>query len=213
MLTVWGRATSSNVQCVMWATAELGLDVTRIDCGGSFGGLDTPDFRAMNPNGRIPVLQDGDVTVFESGAILRHLARQYGDASFWPRDVAGLAKVDQWAEWAKLNVADKFVGPIFWRVVRTPPERHDHTAIAEAVARLDASLRVAEQQLARHAFLAGDDLTPADIHLGHMLYRYFDIDIDRPDLPALRAYYDRLARRAAYRDHVMISYESLRNTI
>lgn len=213
MRRLYGRATSSNVQSVMWCLAELGLDVTRIDIGEGFGGLDTPEFRAMNPNGTIPVLQEGALTLFESAAIIRHLARVHGGASFWPKDPAKRAYVDQWAEWAKQNVANKFTGPVFWRVVRTPKPLRDPDAIQAALDRLTWSLRIAEGQLQNHAYLAGDTLTPGDIHMGHVLYRYFDIDIERAQLPNLRDYFDRLTQRPAFKDHVMISYDVLRDTL
>ncbi|MEM6310781.1 MAG: glutathione S-transferase family protein [Pseudomonadota bacterium] len=213
MLTVYGRATSSNVQSVMWCLAELGLEADRIDLGEGFGGLDTPEFRAMNPSGMIPVLQDGDLTLFESAAIIRYLANTYGTPDFWPTDPGARAKVDQWAEWAKQNVANKFTGPVFWRVVRTPAPLRDPDAIRAGVEHLSRSLRVAEDQLIKTEWLTGDTLTPGDIHLGHVLYRYYDIEIDRPDLPVLRAYYDRLTQRQTYLDTVMISYDALRDTL
>lgn len=197
----------------MWCAAELGLTVDRRDVGEGFGGLDRPAFLAMNPNGLIPVLQDGPVTCFESAAIIRHLARRFGGGRFWPADQGRLAVVDQWAEWAKQMVANRFTGPIFWRVVRTPRDRWDRVAIAKAVTRFETALGVAETQLTQHNWLAGDHMTPGDIHLGHVLFRYFDIEIARADFPALRAYYDRLTSRPAYRAHVMLSYESLRDTI
>ena len=86
MIKVWGRATSVNVQAVMWALAELGVECERVDAGGAFGGLDTPEFRAMNPNGLIPVLRDRDTFLWESAAIVRCLGAQYGDDQFWPDD-------------------------------------------------------------------------------------------------------------------------------
>jgi len=214
MLKIYGRATSSNVQAVLWGLAELGLEHQRIDAGGRFGGLDTPEFLAMNPHRRIPVLVHNDgPAIFESAAILRYLGATFGNAPVWPADPVARAQVDKWAEWAKIDVANNFTGPIFWRVVRTPPERHDLPAIGAAVDRLERELERADAQLARHPFLAGDALTLADIPLGHILYRYFDIQIERRELPNLRSYYDRLTRRPAYRDTVMVSYESLRNTI
>lgn len=212
-LVVWGRQTSSNVQAVMWCAAELGLVVDRRDVGEGFGGLDRPEFLEMKPNGLIPVLQQGELTLFESAAIIRHLARSFGDDRFWPRDSRALAKVDQWAEWAKQMVANRFTGPVFWRVVRTPRARWDKPAIEAAVDRLEAALSVAERQLSQQDWLAGDHMTPGDFHLGHVLHRYFDIEITRKDLPALRAYYDRLTGRPAYQATVMLSYESLRDTI
>lgn len=211
MLTIWGRKTSSNVQALMWCIGELGLDYTRHDLGHMHGGLDTDAFRAMNPNRTVPVLRDGDdAPIWETGAILRYLAARYGSDAFWPRDPAQQAQVDKWTEWAKINVAMEFTVPVFWRRVRTPEEDQDAIAIASAVASLESKLAIADQHLTTHAFLAGADFTLADIQLGHILFRYYDIDIPRAALPHLRRYYERLCQRPAYRDHVMISYEVLR---
>ncbi len=211
MLTVWGRKTSSNVQAVMWCLTELGLAVERIDAGHTFGGTDTPAYRAMNPTGKIPVLRDGDgPPLWESGAILRYLAGRYGAAPFWPSDIEARARVDVWAEWAKINVSAGFTVPIFWRLVRTPARDRDMAAVRRSVDALVATLRIAEDRLSGHPYLAGDDFTLADIQLGHLLYRYYDIAIARPPYPALRRYYDTLTERPAYRDHVMVPYDDLR---
>lgn len=213
MLTVYGRETSSNVQALIWALEELGLSYERLDYGENYGGLDTPEFRAMNPHGKIPVLKVGERAIFETPAILRYLAEVHGDAGFWPRDPLARAEVDMWAEWAKHEVAEAFTGPIFWRVVRTPRARWDVAAIRAAVEALEQQLAIAEARLADRAFLCGDVLSLADIQFGHVLYRYFDIEIARRDFPHLRAYFDRLSERPAYRAAVMISYEVLRDTI
>ncbi|WP_198298416.1 glutathione S-transferase C-terminal domain-containing protein [Bordetella genomosp. 8] len=98
---------------------------------------------------------------------------------------------------------------MFWHVVRTAPAQRDPAALARALQALDPKLDIAEQRLASHAFLAGEHFTPADIQLGHVLYRYFDIDIPRQERPALRRYYESLAHRRAYREHVMVSYQEL----
>jgi glutathione S-transferase len=211
MLTIWGRADSSNVQAVMWCVSELGLPYKRIDAGHRFGVNSTPEFLAMNPNGTVPVLQDGDnPPLWESGAILRYLANRYGAAPFWPTDLIARTEVDRWAEWSKINIALGFTAPVFWLVVRTAKAERNPAAITAAVAHLEGKLRLAETQLARNPFLTGDAFTLADIQFGHVLYRYFDIDITRANLPALRGYYDRLTERPAYRDHVMIDYDALR---
>ena len=211
MLTVWGRKTSSNVQAVMWCIGELKLDVVRHDIGHRYGGNRTPEFLALNPNGLIPVLKDGDgEPIWESGAILRYLASRYASAPFWPQDLGARAQVDKWAEWSKLNIAHNFTGPIFWRVVRAAPASHDPAAIAEAIHTLGRNLDIAEAQLERTAFLSGDEFTLADLQFGHVLFRYFDMAIDRPAHPAVRRYYDGLTARPAFREHVMVSYEELR---
>lgn len=213
MLTIWGRKTSSNVQALMWCVGELGLPYERHDAGHRYGGTDTPEFLAMNPNGTVPVLRDGEgEPLWGTGAILRYLAGRYGHEPFWPEEGRARAQVDKWAEWAKINVTLGFTAPIFWRVVRTAPKDQDPEAIRQAIARLDPFLDIAEAQLARHPFLAGEALTLADIQLGHVLFRYFDIPIARRERPALRRYYDGLALRPAFREHVMVSYEELRVT-
>ncbi len=211
MLTIWGRADSSNVQALMWCVGELGLAHERIDAGHRFGIVDTPDFRAMNPNGTVPVLRDGDnPPLWETGAILRYLANRYGAAPFWPVTLIARTEVDRWAEWSKINVAQCFTAPVFWRVVRTPAAKRDPAAITAAVTALEAKLRIAEDRLARHVCLVSDDFTLADIQFGHILFRYYDIDIARAEMPNLRAYYGRLTQRPAFRDHVMVSYDALR---
>ncbi len=211
MIEIWGRASSSNVQALMWATEELGLKHIRHDTGFIYGGNDTPEFLAMNPNGTVPVLKDGNsVPIWETGVILRYLSEKYGDDAFWPKDLAARSQVDQWAEWAKINITLKFTGPIFWRVVRTAPSQRDPQAIDAAMTSLSHFLVIAEQQLSKREWLASSCFTLADIQFGHVLYRYFDIDIDRPELPNLQSYYQRLSDRSAFKKHVAISYDELR---
>jgi len=211
MLTIWGRKTSSNVQAVMRTVGELGLDHIRHDAGHRYGVIDTPEFAALNPNRTVPVLEDdGIAPLWETGAILRYLALRYGPNKLGPSDLAGWTEVDKWADWAKLNVAMNFTVPVFWQVVRTAPADRDEEALATALTTLENKLAIAETQLSRLPYLASDQFTIADIQLGHVLYRYFDIDIPRPEWPALRAYYQRLTQRPAFRAHVMLSYEELR---
>lgn len=211
MLTVWGRKTSSNVQALMWCIGELGLPYQRHDAGHRYGGTNTAEFLAMNPNGTVPVLRDGDSEpLWETGAIIRYLAARYGRAPFWPTDALSRARIDKWADWSKINVALGFTAPIFWRVVRTAPAQQDPVAIGQAVAKLDELLDIAEAQLSRGAYLGGDDFTLADIQFGHVLFRYFDIPITRQNRPGLERYYHALAARVAFREHVMVSYEELR---
>jgi glutathione S-transferase len=188
MLKVWGRKTSSNVQVVMWSIGELGLACERYDVGNRFGGLDTPEFLAMNPNGTIPVLRDDDgEPLWESAAILRYLANRYGRAPYWPDNLAMRTHTDKWAEWSKINVALNFSGPVFWQVVRTPPGRRDASALKQAIRFLDHYLDIAEKQLAMAPYLCGNDFTLADVQFGHLLYRYFDLEIERRERACLRS--------------------------
>ena len=192
MLTTWGRKTSSNMQALMWCVGELGLAYVRHDAGHRFGGLNTPDFLAMNPNGVIPVVRDGD------------------GEPLWDADPVQRVRVDKWAEWAKLNVSNQFTVEIFWRVVRTAPRDRDPAAIRAAIQALGQRFDIAEARLAENRYLAGAEFSLADIQFGHILFRYFDIVIDRPDRPVLARYYRSLIERPAFREHVMVPYEELR---
>lgn len=209
-ITVYGRTDSSNVQAVMWGAAELGLTVERLDYGNRFGGTDTAEYRAMNPNGLVPTLRDGDLVIWESCAILRYLAARYGAGPFWPADPVVRAPVDQWAEWAKHVAAGHFTVPIFWERVRKTAAERDEVALSAAIARYEADLDILAAQIADQRFVMGNALTLADIIAGHVLYRWFDMNIPRRPRPVIEAYYARLAERPAYRAHVMVSYDALR---
>ncbi len=212
MLKVYGRATSSNVQALLWGLEELNLNYERLDYGEVFGGIDTPEFRALNPHGKIPVLCVNDKALFETGAILRYLANEHGSAAFWPTDPLRRAEVDMWAEWAKHDVAAAFTGPVFWHNTRTASARRDAAKIRTSLDHFENQLAIATPRLASHPYLCGDTLTLADIQFGHVLYRYFDTDLTRRDMPALYAYYARLTKRPAYAKAVMVSYDSLKDT-
>jgi glutathione S-transferase len=212
MLKIWGRSTSSNVQTVMWAVAELGLAHERLDWGGAFGGNDDPDYRAMNPNGLIPVLQDGDTVLWESPVILRYLGARYGDESFWPGDPAQRAALDMWAEWIKTSISPALIYKVFWQLIRTPEARRD-VAVAEAgAAELRALMPRLDARLEGASYLGGDTLCFADVMAGHVLFRYQTMEFEKVPTPNIDAYYARLTERPAYRQHVMVSYDSLRNT-
>ncbi|MBN8292902.1 glutathione S-transferase family protein [Rhodobacter sp. NTK016B] len=211
MLTLWGRRDSSNVQSVAWTLAELGLTYERHDVGHRFGGTDTPEYIAMNPNRTVPVLKDGDgPALWESAAIVRYLANRYAPEEFWPADPLARADVDRWAEWAKVNVNVPFGLSIFYPLTFLPPEKRDSDAIARAMTAIGQKLQIADARLRDRDYMMGPALTLADIHMGNLLYRYYAMDLDRPDLPALAAYYDRLSARPAYAEHVMVSFDALR---
>lgn len=210
MIKVWGRANSSNVQVVMWAIGELGLEHERVDWGGKFGGNDDAEYRAMNPMGLVPTIRDGDVVMFESPAILRYLGARYGDANFWPSDPAKRGPLDTWAEWVKTTFAQPLVYSVFWQLIRTTAAERNHALIADGVAKLKTLSAMIDRRLGDGPYLNGEHLCFADIMLGHTLYRYHTLDFERADTPNLAAYYDRLQQRPAYREHVMVSYEALR---
>lgn len=207
-LTLWGRASSANVQKTLWALGELGVSYEHRLVGGAHGGLDTPEFRAMNPNGLVPVLQDGDLTLWESHAILRYLAAAYGADGLWPSDPRQRAMADQWTDWVATTFQPAWIS-LFWLLVRTPEDQHDLQAIAAAHAKTTAALRILDANLAERDYLAGDRLSYADIAAGVSLYRWFSMEIDRPAMPGVENWYRRLQERPAFRRAVMVSYDEL----
>ncbi|MFK7995558.1 MAG: glutathione S-transferase family protein [Granulosicoccus sp.] len=165
----------------------------------------------MNPNGTVPTLIDGEgPALWESGAILRYLANSYADDIFWPQDPLQRADVDRWAEWSKVSVQMNFNAPIFWPVIRLAPENRDEEKLNAAINHFENKLRIAQDKLSQHQFLTGDNFTLADIQFGHILFRYFTLEIIRANLPGIRGYYDFLTTMPHYRSHVMIEYDELR---
>lgn len=203
MLRIWGRVNSVNVQKVMWAVAELGLAHERVDAGGSFGGLDTPAYGALNPNRKIPVIEDGGVVVWESNAIVRYLAARYGAGSLWPEDPARRAEADRWMDW-QLSTLQPDIHPVFLGLIRTPEEQRDRPAILSAAERLGGSWQILDHHLAGRGFVAGDEPTMGDIPVGCLYWRYLHLAVPRPDLPNLERWHENLKLREGYRRHVML---------
>ena len=207
-LTIWGRASSANVQKILWALEELGLDHDHILVGGAHGGLDSPDYRALNPNGLVSTLRDGDLVIWESHAILRYLASRYGGNSLWRADPVARAVVDQWTDWTATTFQPAWI-TLFWQSVRTPADQKDMRAIAESHARTIAALRILDGTLTDRDYLADDRLSYADIAAGVALYRWFTMDIERPAMPGVENWYLRLQQRPGFRQAVMVSYAEL----
>ena len=210
MLKIWGRRSSFNVQKVLWLAGELGLAFEHVPAGGDYGGLDAPAFRTLNPHGRIPVLQDGDLAVWESHAILRYLAARYGQGAFWNDDPGVRALADGWMDWAETALQPAFLGGVFWGYYRTPEPQRDWPAINASLAATASLFQLLNAALATRPFLAGEHFTLADIPAGANLYRYYELDIERPSAPNVEAWYGRLKARPAYREHVMIPFDELK---
>ena len=206
MLKVLGRKTSVNVQKVMWAVGELGLPHERVDLGGEFGGLDTPEYGALNPNRLVPTIDDKGLTLWESNAIVRHLAQTYGRGTLSPSDEQTYAKADSWMDWSLTTIYGDVISTCFTQLVRTPAKDRNVAGVAAAAKRAGEKLRILDAQLAGRQFIMGDGLTIADIAVGTLMYRYFTLNITRPPLANVEAWYARLSQRPAYQAHAMIDY-------
>ncbi len=207
MLEIWGRKNSSNVIPVMWTVGELGLEHQRHNIGGSFGGDDSEEFRKLNPNQLIPTIRDHGFVLWESIAITRYLSRQYGMGTLCPDDPQQAALADQWMDWYKSNITPNLM-KVFLNLVRTPKSDQDPVIIEQSTAATINHLRVLEQHLQARSYILGDSFSMGDIPLGAIMYKFFNLDIERPSLPNIEAWYARLCERPAFQSHAMIAFGS-----
>ncbi|HYC49219.1 MAG TPA: glutathione S-transferase N-terminal domain-containing protein [Burkholderiales bacterium] len=203
MLKIWGRRNSINVQKVLWCCGELGLAFERVDAGLQFGVNNTPEYRAMNPNGLVPTIDDDGFILWESHAIVRYLARKHGVGKLWPADARSAADADRWMEWYSTTLWLN-VRPIFHTLVRTPPEKRNMQLVEDHRKLLAANWEIVEAQLAGRDYLAATDFTVADIPLGVAAYRWFNLPLERPASPNVERWYRRLAERSAFKEHCML---------
>lgn len=210
MLKIWGRKTSVNVQKVMWAVGELGLPHERIDAGAAFGKLDTPEFGRLNPNRLVPVLDDNGFTLWESSAIVRYLSEQYGRGTLAPEGRHAYARADQWMEWSITELYRDIIGVCFLGMIRTAASDRDTAGIAAAAKRAGDKLGILDRHLDGRAFICGDQLTMADIAVGTMMYRYFNLALERPALGNVEHWYVRLSARKPYQEHVMVDFQAMK---
>jgi len=202
-LIIWGRPNSVNVQKVLWCLAELDLAFERIDAGMQFGRNTEADYLAMNPNGRIPTLVDGEFVLWESNAIMRYLCLAYGgDTPLYPQSPQRRAAVERWLDWT-LSTVQPTERPLFWGLVRTPPDQRDMAALQNSADESAAMWRILDAHLATRSYVEADSFTLADIALGAYARRWFGVEgIVRPELPNMTNWYRRIAQRPGFIRHV-----------
>jgi len=203
MIRVLGRKTSSNVQKVLWCLRELRLPFEREDYGGPYGKTQDEAYLRLNPNGKVPTLLDGDVVLWESNTILRYLCNRHGPTALYPAGAAARALVERWMDWQLGTLAAGFL-PLYRALVR---ERQPASALEPMHARSAELFGLLDRAVGTTPFLAGEQLTLAEIALGPFVYRWFALPIDRPHLPGLSAWYGRFETRPAFRDEVAIGLQ------
>jgi glutathione S-transferase len=202
-LKIWGRANSVNVQKVLWCLAELDLAYERIDAGMAFGKNNEPAYLAMNPNGRVPTLVEGDFVLWESNSVMRYLAMAYGKGSpVYPEAPKRRAGVDRWLDWT-LSTVQPVDRPVFWALVRTPPDKRDMAAIQRDVDAEAVVWRIVDAQLASRRFIEGDDFTLADIALGAYARRWLGVEgVSKPKLIHLDRWFAQFATRPGFQKFI-----------
>jgi glutathione S-transferase len=201
MITLWGRQDSTNVIKVLWLSEVLGIAFDRKDVGGPFGGLDSKAFLTLNPNGVIPVIEDGDTVVWESHSVLRFLAQKYGPDELYPTDPHARSHVERWLDW-HISTLSPVLTPVFIALFRTPPERQDRAEIKRMLDRLTPAIRTLDAELGIRPYIAGERLSIADIAFGNSIWRWFAFPVDRPRFLNLEAWQARIAITPGYAKYV-----------
>jgi glutathione S-transferase len=202
MIRIWGRNTSVNVQKVMWAIGELNLPHERIDVGGSFGKNKEPAYLAINPNGLVPTLEEDGFFLWESNSIVRYLAAKYGAGGLAPSDLRERARASSWMDW-QLSVAAPAITPMFWGLIRTPPEKRDHAAIDASRDKTTAAMKMLDAQRAKTAFVAGDKLSMGDIPVALMAFRFLRLVPEQRGLDNLERWFAGIEQRPVFKQHVL----------
>ncbi|MDT0140418.1 glutathione S-transferase [Acidovorax sp. PRC11] len=195
MLRLWGRTSSINVRKVVWAAQELSLELQRTDAGGQFGLVREAQFLSLNPNGLVPLIENEGTTLWESNTIVRYLCARHAPGDLYPEDLPTRFLAEQWMDWQQttLNPAGR---DAFLQWVRTPAAQRDPAAIARSVAATEPLMELLDAHLARHAYLAGDRFTMADIPVGCEIHRWWGLPQDRPARPHLERWFAALRARS-----------------
>mgnify|MGYP000203370977 FL=1 len=185
-LHLWGRLSSINVRKVVLCAQVLGIDLPRTNAGLAYGVVDTPDYRTRNPNGLVPLLQDGDFTLWESNTIVRYLCARQG--KLYPADLRQRFDAERWMDWQQTTL-NRAGGPAFVQWFRTPAEQRSPQVIAQSVAATEPLFALLDRHLARQPFMAGDTLSMADIPIACEVHRWWGLPQPRPPWPHLERWY------------------------
>ncbi|WP_232630527.1 glutathione S-transferase family protein [Methylobacterium sp. Leaf118] len=197
---VWGRTSSGNVQKVIWALGELALPYEHIEAGGAHGIVGEARYRALNPNGLVPTLEEDGFVLWESNAILRYLAQAHsqahGGALALPDDARARARIDQWLDW-QATAFTPAMRDAFLQLVRLPAEKRDARVIEASRAAGERCAALLDQHLAGSPFVAGEQFSIADIAVGCAGQRWRVLPMETEERPHMSRWLDRLAQRPA----------------
>jgi glutathione S-transferase len=202
MLRILGRANSFNVRKVLWVCDELGLPFEREDWGRGYQQTSDPRFLELNPIGLVPAVVDEGIVFRESNTIVRYLATKHGAEELYPRHPVKRAHVEEWMDWANYETSISLRGAFLGGMLNEPPWNNawfieqGRSQITKEVGQLDGHLKQSGP------YVAGGTFTIADIPIGLVVNRWFCLNFERPQYPAVAAYYDRLTERPGYRRHV-----------
>ncbi|WP_429948015.1 glutathione S-transferase [Comamonas sediminis] len=213
MLKIWGRISSINVRKAVWAAQEVGVAFERIDAGGKFGGTQTPEYLARNPNAMVPAIEDGEgamqLTLFESNVIVRYLCARYSPGVLYPAALAQRFDAERWMDWQQttMNPAGR---DAFIQLIRTAPEQRDAQKIAASIAAMEPLLQLLDRHLANRPYLQGAQFGMADIPVACEVHRWWNLPAaayQRPHYPHVERWFAAILARPASRGVLDIRIE------
>tara|TARA_B100000315_G_scaffold258478_2_gene310773 strand:+ start:641 stop:1270 length:630 start_codon:yes stop_codon:yes gene_type:complete len=209
MRILYGRNTSINVQKAVWTLGELGLDFDWIDKDGTVGSINSADYRELNPAAQIPTIDDNGIILRQSNAIVRYLAHTYPEGNLCPTEQPSYAEAERWMEWQATDCWS-CMRPVFWGLIRTKPEDQNMAEINKNIETCHKEFTFLNDFLADRPYIAGDQFSMGDIPAGCAVQRYFNLPAEHmqwPDFPHLKAWFNRLSERPAFKQYVMLPLE------
>jgi glutathione S-transferase len=208
MLKIWGRASSSNVQKLLWFCDEIGLAYERIDAGLAYGVTKTPEYLAMNPNALVPTIDDAGFVLWESNTILRYLAAKTERWDWYARGLQERAEIEKWMDWTNSSLAAA-ITPIIWQLYRTPTEQRDPKVLTQSTAKATQLMGILDHHFSTQPYAAGDRMSLADIPMAIQTYRWMvmpwdQLNATKPELPFLQTWYQGMTERPVFQKVVMI---------
>ncbi len=212
MLTVWGRPSAYSLQKVQWFLDELGVEYEHVNVGGALGGLDSKEFLAMNPNGRIPVIQDGEHIIWESNTILRYLAATYGTDVYWNESPVERSQFERWMDWELSSLQPSFLA-LFWNFYRTPENQRDSEKIVFNRQQCEKYIKILDLHLQQNEYVSGGQFGLGDICVGTCFFRYFNIGIELDRPKNVNEWYARLSDRPCYQRIIKVPFNELKGRL
>ena len=197
MLKIWGRLNSINVQKAMFCILELGLPHEQFNAGMEHGVTKTPEYLAMNPNSRVPTIEDDGFVLWESNVIVRYLASKHSPGGLWPVDPRERADIDRWMDWQQ-TTHNPPLTTLFWGLIRAPGTR-PAAEIEEARKAMDGLMAILDRRLDGRAFMGGDRFTMVDCVWGPSIHRWKHTPFERTPRPNVERYYATIMNRPAAR--------------
>jgi glutathione S-transferase len=203
MLKIWGRLSSINVQKVVWCATDLGCEFERVDAGGSFGVVDTPDFHRLNPNRKVPVIDDDGFVLWESNAIVRYLSAKHPGGGLSPASLTERADCDRWMDWQATELTPA-LRDAFLQLLRTAPAQRQQALIERSVALTEPMAAILDAALQGRRFICGDRFTMADIPLACAMHRWFGMPVERVARPNVSGWLERVKERPGARQVLVL---------